>query len=184
MGQETDPAAPADVTFVPQVEQYVQAMQRLTNLPPPLMVLLWPVLAPIWVTYGFGDSSAQGFGGKYQPITQLIRICIGFWCTESSQNIPNEHNLYDSWNHVKEESDAGSFTGRVFLIGTDSKVAERICNKGVSTNKELYDIRLEMWEISLESQFLIRLIHVDNSWLICCGFDGLYCRDLHLENMD
>ena len=30
-GQETDPAAPAEVTFVSQVEKYLQAMQRLKN---------------------------------------------------------------------------------------------------------------------------------------------------------
>ena len=30
-GQETNPAAPAEVTFVPQVEKCFQAMQRLKN---------------------------------------------------------------------------------------------------------------------------------------------------------
>ena len=82
VGQETNTAAPEEVIFSPQVERYVQAMQHLTNLPSPLMFLLWPVLAPIWVAYGFWDASAEGFCGKYQPISQLLRIHIGFWCTE------------------------------------------------------------------------------------------------------
>ena len=61
--QETNPAAHAEVTFIPQVGQYVQDMQILTKFPSPLMVVLWPVLAPILVTYGFVDASAEGFGG-------------------------------------------------------------------------------------------------------------------------
>ena len=57
------------------------------------------------------------------------------WCTESYENMPNERELQNMCNHVKEESEAGSFTGHAFLIGTDSKVAKRICNKGGSTDK-------------------------------------------------
>ena len=57
-------------------------MQRLKNLPSPLMMLLRPVIAPIWVAYDFGDASDEGFGGKSQPIAQILRIRTGFWCTE------------------------------------------------------------------------------------------------------
>ena len=53
IGQEIDPVAPAEVTFVHQVEQDVQAMQCLTNLMSPLMLILRPVIAPIWFAYGF-----------------------------------------------------------------------------------------------------------------------------------
>ena len=71
IGQETNPIAPAEVTFVPQVEIDVKTIQRLTKLPSPLMVLLRPVLAPIWVAYGVGDASDEGFGGKSQPIANF-----------------------------------------------------------------------------------------------------------------
>ena len=40
------------------IEQYVQAMQRLTKFMSPIMVLLRPVLSLIWFSYGFGDASA------------------------------------------------------------------------------------------------------------------------------
>ena len=82
IGQETNPVAPAEVTFVPQVEIDVKTIQRLTKLPSPLMVLLRPVLAPVWVTYNFVNDSAEGFIGKSQPIDQFLRICIGFWCNK------------------------------------------------------------------------------------------------------
>ena len=47
-------------------------------------------------------------------------------------------------NHVKEEADAGIFTGSEVWIGTDSNVYERIFHKGGSTNKELHKIMLDM----------------------------------------
>ena len=53
-------------------------------------------------------------------------------------------------NNVKDKSESKRFTGNGFWIVTDSKFAERIWNKGGSTDKELYDIMLDMQEISLE----------------------------------
>ena len=69
-------------------------------------------------------------------------------------------------------------------VGTDSKAADRIWNKGGSTDKELYEIMLEMQEIALERQFLIHLIHVAGSRIIRCGVDGISCGNLQLENLD
>ena len=43
---------------------------------------------------------------------------------------------------------------------------------------------LEMQEIALELQFLLRLIHVSGSRLIRSGVDGLSRGDLQLENSD
>ena len=57
IGQETDPTAPAEVTSPPHVDCYVQAMQHFTNFMLPIMVFLRSVLALIWVSYGFGDTS-------------------------------------------------------------------------------------------------------------------------------
>ena len=76
-------------------------------------------------------------------------------------------------NHVKEESKAGRFTGHEVWIGTDIKVSERIWYKGGSTDKELYDIMLEMQEIALKRQFLLHLIHVSSLRLIRCDVDGI-----------
>ena len=77
-------------------------MQRLKNFPSPLMVLLRPIIAPIWFTYGFVDASDEGFFGKSQPIAQLLRIGIGFCCTESSKKTSHKHELNKLCNHVKE----------------------------------------------------------------------------------
>ena len=147
-------------------------------------MLLRPVLALIWVAYGFGYTSDEFFGGKSQPIAQLLRIRIGFWCTESSDKTSNKREFHNLWNHVKEEAEAGRFTGHEVCIGTYSKVAERIWYKGGSADKELYEIILEMREISLKRQILIHLIHVDGSRIIYCGVDRLSCGDLQLEKLD
>jgi hypothetical protein len=51
--------APLTVKFVPQVEKDIISMQRLTNLPSPIMVLLRPVISALWLAYGFGDASEE-----------------------------------------------------------------------------------------------------------------------------
>ena len=77
-------------------------MQPLTNFPSPLMVLLRPVLALIWVAYGFGDASAEGFDVKSQPIDQLRRIRIEFWYNESYEKKSNKNDLHNLCNNVKK----------------------------------------------------------------------------------
>ena len=87
-------------------------------------MLYQPVLAPIWVAYGFGYASDEGFGGKSQPITQPIRIHIGFWCTGSSEKTSNKREFHNLGNCVRGESELGRSTGNEVWIGTASKVAE------------------------------------------------------------
>ena len=96
----------------------------------------------------------------------------------------NKREFHNLCNHVREESEAGRFTGNEFWIGTDSKVAERIWHKGVSTDKEWYEVMLDLRESALDCQFLLHLIHVPGSRLICCGVDGLSRGDLQLEKLD
>ena len=135
---------PAEVTFVPQVEKYVQAMQRIKNLPSPLMVLLRPILSPIWSDYDFGHASAEECYGKFQPITQLLRIRIGFCCTKSSEKTSNKREFHTLCNHVKDKAEGWRFTNHEVWIGTDSKVSHKIWYKCGSTDKELYVIILDI----------------------------------------
>ena len=76
------------------------------------------------------------------------------------------------------------FNGHKFWIGTDSKVSEKIWHRGGYNDKELYEIILEMQEIALKRQFLLHLIHVAASRLICCGVDGPSHGNLQLEKLD
>ena len=108
------------------------------------MVILQPFLELIWFTYGFGDGSAEVFGGKSQTISHFLRIHIGFWYTESSEKTSNKREFHNIWNYVKEEDEEGRLTSHEVRIGTDSNVAERIWHKGGYTDKELYEIILEM----------------------------------------
>ena len=62
----------------------MQAVKCLKNVLSPLMVILKTFLVHILVGYGFVNTSSEGFGGKSQPIAQLLRIHIGFFCTEPS----------------------------------------------------------------------------------------------------
>ena len=100
------------------------------------MVLLIPVLAPIWFAYGFGDASPKGFGVKSQQIAQLLRICIGSWCNEYYEKTSNKCEYHNLCNHIKEDDEARRFNGYEFCMGADRKVSERIWYKGGSTDKE------------------------------------------------
>jgi hypothetical protein len=62
----------------------MKALERLTNTPTPVQMLLRPVSGVIWVAYGFGDAAEEGFGDKSKPLNIVLSIRIGFWCTADS----------------------------------------------------------------------------------------------------
>ena len=78
IGQETDPAAPAEFTFFSQFEQDVQAVKCLKNVLSPLMVILKTFLVHILVGYGFVNTSSEGFGGKSHPLLNFYVYILDF----------------------------------------------------------------------------------------------------------
>jgi hypothetical protein len=53
------PDAPQTVEFVPRVLMDMKALERLTNTPTPVQMLLRPVSGVIWVAYSFGDAAEE-----------------------------------------------------------------------------------------------------------------------------
>ena len=51
----------------------------------PIMVIIRPVMGPLWLSYGFSDASGEGCGGQLYITDSLARIEISFWCTEESE---------------------------------------------------------------------------------------------------
>ena len=88
------------------------------------------------------------------------------------------------YNHVKEAAESRRFTSHGVWIEMDSKVSGRILHKGGFTDNELYEIMLDMREISLKHQFLFHFIHVAGSRLISCGVDGSSRGVLQFGNLD
>ena len=62
----------------------MQALDTLPKLPAPIMVIIHPVIGPLWISCGFGDASGEGRGGQLAPTDLLACFEIAFWCTEDS----------------------------------------------------------------------------------------------------
>jgi hypothetical protein len=56
------------------------SLQRLISLPSPIMLVLCPVLDPIWVAYGFGDAACEGTGRLIfrQSARDHVRVRMAF----------------------------------------------------------------------------------------------------------
>jgi hypothetical protein len=48
---------PETIQLVDRVLLDMQALDTLINLPSPIMVIIRPVMGPLWLAYGFGDAS-------------------------------------------------------------------------------------------------------------------------------
>jgi hypothetical protein len=67
---------PETVQLVDRVLFDMQALDNFLNLPSPIMVILRPVMGPLWLAYGFRDASGEGRGGQLAPTDLLARIEI------------------------------------------------------------------------------------------------------------
>jgi hypothetical protein len=65
---------PETVQLVDRVLFDMQALNTFLNLPSPIMVILRPVMGPLWLAYGFGDASGEGRGGQLDPTDLLDHI--------------------------------------------------------------------------------------------------------------
>jgi hypothetical protein len=176
--------APLTAKFVPQVERDIKSMQRFTNLPSPIMVLLRLVLSALWLAYGFGDASEEGKGYAIQPMEEANEINMGFWCTLESEKSSNNREFRNLRNFITTKAMTDRFTGREVWIGTDNKAAVQVWHKGGSSERELYQMSLEVNECAIQFQFIVHLVHVAGTRLISIGIDGLSRGDLDLRKLN
>jgi hypothetical protein len=80
---------PKNVQLVPHVESDMQALSQLLDLLTSIMVLIWPVLGSVWLSYGFGDASGNGQGANSTGIGQPthIQLMCG-WPLDSTETLP------------------------------------------------------------------------------------------------
>jgi hypothetical protein len=116
----------------------MQALDTFLNLPSPIMVILRPVMGPLWLAYGFGDVPGEGRGGQLAPTDLLARIEIAFWCTEDSEKSSNNHEMKTCYKFLKRDAEALRLTGREVWLCTDNEVTERAYYKGLSSRKDLF----------------------------------------------
>ena len=62
------PEAPQTIELVTKVFKYMKALGRLTSTHTPVQMLLWPLSVAVWVVYGLGGASQEGFGDNIKPL--------------------------------------------------------------------------------------------------------------------
>ena len=90
------------------------------------------------------NADQDCFGDKLNPFNLVLSIRIGFWCTADSGKKSNNREYRNLNHYIAAEAKAGHFTGREVWIFTDNEVTERIHPKGSSTDKELFEMNLEL----------------------------------------
>jgi hypothetical protein len=88
-------------------------LQQLISLPSPIMLVMRPVLDPIWVAYGFGDASHEGTGRLIVRQSARDHVCVRmvFWCSEHGEKTSNNCEFRNLKNMVIDEAKLGSLTG-------------------------------------------------------------------------
>ena len=76
---------PETVQLVDRVMIDMQALSTLLYLPSPIMVIIFPVMGKLCLSYGFSDASGEVCGDQLDPTNLLACIEISFWCTEDSE---------------------------------------------------------------------------------------------------
>jgi hypothetical protein len=164
---------PETVQLVDRVFFDMQALDTFLNLPSLIMVILRPVMGPLWLDYGFGYASGEGRGGQLDPTDLIARIEIAFWRTEDSEKSSNNREMKNCYKFLKREADALRLTGREVWLCTENEVTERAYYKGLSSSKDLFEIILKIRLLAIKFQFLLHLPHIAGTRMIQSGVDGL-----------
>jgi hypothetical protein len=139
------------------------------------MLVVHPVLNPIWVAYGFGDAAREGTGRLIvrKSARDHVRVRMAWWCSEHGEKTSSNREFRNLKDMVIDEAKLGSLKGHEVFLGTDSQVADNVWHKGSSKERNLYEMMLELREAAIQFQFLLHFVHVAVTRMIEVGVDGL-----------
>ena len=143
-------------------------------------MLLHTVSGAVWVFYGFGDAAQWDVGDKLNILNIFLSICIGFWCTANSEKKSNNRKYHNLNYFIAAEVKYGRLTVREVWIWTDNEFTEIIYHKGSLTDKELFEINLELIEVYIKKQFFLKIAHVAGTQMIFSAVDELSQGELLL----
>ena len=176
--------APPEVTPVPLLFSDVQVLQRFFAPDIPLQVLVRPVEGAVYVAYGAGDASGEGFGSRIKPLEMQPLLRRGFWCTEDSEESSNWRELRNLVDAIREEAERGRLVGREVWLATDNTTAATAYYKGSSTSEALHQMVTELRLLTLRGNFLLHLFHIAGTRMIAIGVDGLSRGELQLGALE
>ena len=84
----------------------MKALERLTSIPTPFQMLQQTVSGSVWVAYGFGDTSQEGFCDKLKTLKIVLSISIYLWCTADSEKSSSNREYHNLKNFITAEAKA------------------------------------------------------------------------------
>ena len=175
---------PKWVKPVPLLASDVTDLQRFFAADTPLQVLVRPVEGAVYVAYGAGDASGEGFGSRVAPLGMPPLLRRGFWCTEDSEESSNWRELRNLVDAIREESVRGRLVGREVWLATDNTTAATAFYKGSSSSSALHDMVTELRLLTLRGNFILHLFHIAGTRMIEIGVDGLSRGELQLGALE
>ena len=172
------PSAPTLVKPVPRLQADVRTLQRFFEPTSPIQVLVRPVEGALYVAYGAGDASGEGFGSRVKPIGMLPLLRRGIWCTEDSEESSNWRELRNIVEAIREEARRGRLVGREVWLATDNMTAATAYHKGASTSPALHEMVTELRMLTLP------IFHIAGTRMIEIGIDGLSRGELQIGALE
>ena len=155
-------------------------MRQLLKGSTPLMLALRAYKSHS-VVYGFGDASGEGFGSWLNLEEKGVGLHRrGFWCTQESEESSNHREFRNLLLCIQEAAVDEHLKGTEVWLFTDNQVAEGVIHHATSHSQSLYELMLELKQISLENGFILKLVHITGTRMIAQGKDGLSRGELHI----
>ena len=179
-----EPAPPPLVQPVPLLRTDVRDLKLFFEADSPVQVLVRPVEGAVYVAYGAGDASGEGFGSRIKPLGLQPLLRRGFWCTEDSEESSNWRELRNLVDAIREESVRGRLVGREVWLATDNTTAATAFYKGSSSSEALHQMVTELRLLTLRGNFILHLFHIAGTRMIEIGVDGLSRGELQLGALE
>ena len=174
---------PAMIRPVSRLREDVRILQLFFNAPTPVQVIVRPVSGSIFVAYGGGDASGEGFGGQILPIGMKPLLRRGFWCPSDSNESSNWRELRNLIDTIRTEARAGRLVGYEVWMATDNSTAANAYHRGTSSSKKLHQMVTELRLLTVEGNFILRMYHIAGTRMIESGIDGLSRGELHVSSL-
>ena len=183
--EQREDQEPEIVKAVPGLQRDMETMMRFTSTPTPVMVIIRPVRGAMWVAYGFGDASQEGYGGglAIDKRGSPPKFRSGFWCSEVAERTSNYRELRNLRDTLQEDAGKGRLAGMEVWLCTDNEVAERSFYKGSSDSEQLYSLIVDLNEMALKGQFILHVVHCAGTRMIQQGTDELSRGETHVGNL-
>ena len=175
--------APPLIVPVPRLKEDVRILIRFFQPSIPVQIIVRPVEGSMFVAYGGGDASGEGFGAQIQPLGMKPLLRRGFWSGGDSEHSSNWRELRNLVDSIREEAAVGRLVGREIWMATDNSTAANAFYKGTSSSKLLHEMITELRELTILGNFILRLYHIAGTRMIASGIDGLSRGELDIESL-